>query len=580
MSTDEKNRAMLQAFADEGITEIVATHRSGLHIHDLRKMESETGIYLRTFPDLLKRIPYDDVVHMRHDLLMTSREIGRKMRCDPKDVAQALYLYKFSWENEDLKTQYRKRFVAEHNQEFRDKHGGKMPFQVKSIRAKAEKTHIEKYGSKSPFNSPEVRKKSKKTLKEHYGVENCMSNREVFEKARETMIERYGAPYTLSSESLKRQAIQTRMQRYGSVSPCKNPESRKKLIETNLKKYGTKWVVQSPEIMDKMDASMKLAGREGSSLERAMKKWMEDDLGFTEGKDFIWHDHHSIGRELDFLFPKTNTAVEISPSWCHHCCVNERVLTPKTPDYHIRKWRLAKEHGIELITLFDWMLNPSVIALKTEPFIVAKVIGKPDATIHGEDMRISSDASQSELKTFSSVCRLHGFAPRAWRRYAIEDEDGQVIGSFGLTQSKNGTVVRISDICWLPGLLPVDCITPIADFVIATFPDCGKIIAESCNDFGWGDDFSKAGFIEEGEPEPKLWFVNPLLRNEIDMYPPSVATSKSARSGVIAKRMHPMDISDGRARDIVECELPHRADSGSGYMALQDSGWKHWVRNI
>lgn len=572
----------LEKYIGMGLTEKAICERLNIDAGRLHAAESMMEVYLKSFPKRFRNIPYESIVSMRRDKLMTSKEISKATGWDFKDVSGALHYYRFSWDTPELKKRFMSRVLAEHNQEFKDKHGGKMPFQVDSIRAKAEKTHIKKYGGKSPFNSPDVREKSKQTTKEHYGVENCMSNREVFRKARKTMIERYGGPYTLSSEQLKKKAFDTKMKRYGTISPSgvKGSSLRRKYHKVMQSRYGVDWPMQYPDFMDKMEASMSRAGREGSSLEMAMKKWLEDDFGLVEGDDFILHDHHSIGRELDFLFPKTNTAVEISPSWCHHCCVSKRMLTPKNPDYHIRKWRLAKEHGIELITLFDWMLNDSITALKTAPFLATKALGKPKVTIHGEDMRISADIRQNELKEFSSVCRLHGFAPRAWRRYAVEDGNGQIIGSFGLTRSKQGKVVRISDICWLPGLLPVDYMNPIADFIAAAFPDCESIMAESCNDFGWGDDFPKAGFTELGEPETKLWFVNHLLRNEVDMYPPSVATAKSARSGVIAKRMHPMDVSDSQARDIVECELPHRADHGSGYMALRDSGWRRWLRGV
>lgn len=79
----------------DGLTEVQAYHRLKAKVKTLRKYESRYQVYLKTFPEFLKAIPYDVVIPLRADNLMTSREIGEKLDLDPSIVANAIGSYYF-----------------------------------------------------------------------------------------------------------------------------------------------------------------------------------------------------------------------------------------------------------------------------------------------------------------------------------------------------------------------------------------------------------------------------------------------------------------------------------------------------
>ena len=51
-----------------------------------------------------------------------------------------------------------------------------------------------------------------------------------------------------------------------------------------------------------------------------------------------------------------------------------------------------------------------------------------------------------------------------------------------------------------------------------------------------------------------------------------------AKSGVIARKIQPMNLNRDEARKIVETKLPHRTDNKEGYVAQFDAGNRVWLK--
>lgn len=101
------------------------------------------------------------------------------------------------------------------------------------------------------------------------------------------------------------------------------------------------------------------------------------------------------------------------------------------------------------------------------------------------------------------------------------------------------------------------------------------LLTYSDNNIGWGLGYQKAGFEFVKRTSPQMTFVNP--RHPEDHYSWSIATTWGAKSGVIANRIKPMDITADQAREVVETELPWRVGKGKGYVAQYDCGNKIWA---
>ena len=573
-------KAELEECLADDLTEVQAYHRLKAKVKTLRKYESRYQVYLKTFPEFLKTIPYDVVIPLRADDLMTSREIGEKLGMDPPIVANAIGGYYFKWDDKDKQKAYASRIAKEHNRLYREDHDGRSPFEIDSIRMKAEQTHMDKYGSRSPFASSAVRDKARKTMNDRYGVDNCMNNPEIWEKARKSMVSRYGVPYTLQSETLKDQMQKTMIERYG-VDNCSNIPGESDLKrEHYFAKHGVYHQAQNPEVREKMDRTLKKAGREGSQQERNLKEWLDHDLGMIEGEDYIWHDQRRIQCELDFYFTKIHKAVELSPAFCHHSNVTKSVLNPKKTTYHINKRRKCDEAGIELITLFDWMLDDKKMDALTKPFLKMKLTGHADRTLYGRNVTISKAKSNSRRKAcirFTAANHFKGSVASKWW-YEVDDGDGNMVGSFSLSPAKDGNALELKRVCWASGVQVRYGLSKIIKRIARDFPDYDRLVSYSDCDMGNGSSYGKAGFTADGETKAGLHFVN--IRHPKDTYSWSVATTWSAKSGVIASKLGSMDVTNSEARVIVETVLPHRADGGCGYMALYDTGNRKWILDL
>ena len=479
----------------DGLTEVQAYHRLKAKVKTLRKYESRYQVYLKTFPEFLKAIPYDVVIPLRADNLMTSREIGEKLDLDPSIVANAIGSYYFKWDDKDKKKTYASRIAREHNRLYRENHDGRSPFEIDSIRMKAERTHMDKYGSRSPFASSTVRDKARKTMNDRYDVD--------------------------STE------------------------------EFDFRK-----------------------------TERNLKKWLDHDLHMKEGEDYIWHDQRRIQCELDFYFPRIHKAVELSPAFCHHSNVTKSVLNPKKTTYHINKRRKCDEAGIELITLFDWMLDDKKMDALTKPFLKMKLTGQADRILYGRNVTISKAKSNSRRKAcirFTAVNHFKGSVASKWW-YEVDDGDGNMVGSFSLSPAKDGNALELKRVCWASGVQVRYGLSKIVKHIARDFPDYDRLVSYSDCDMGNGSSYGKVGFTADGETKAGLHFVN--VRHPEDTYSWSVATTWSAKSGVIASKLGSMDVTNSEARIIVETILPHRADDGCGYMALYDTGNRKWILNL
>ena len=488
-------KAELEECLADGLTEVQAYHRLKAEVKTLRKYESKYKVYLKTFPEFLKAIPYDVVIPLRADNLMTSREIGEKLDLDPSIVANAIGSYYFKWDDKDKQKTYASRIAREHNRLYREDHDGRSPFEIDSIRMKAERTHMDKYGSRSPFASSAVRDKARKTMNDRYDVD--------------------------STE------------------------------EFDFRK-----------------------------TERNFKEWLDNDLHMKEGEDYIWHDQRQIQSELDFYFPRIHKAVELSPAFCHHSNVTKSVLNPKKTTYHINKRRKCDEAGIELITLFDWMLDDKKMDALTKPFLKMKLTGHADRILYGRNVTISKAKSNSRRKAcirFTAANHFKGSVASKWW-YEVDDGDGNMVGSFSLSPVKNETTLELKRVCWASGVQVRYGLSKIVKHIARDFPDYDRLVSYSDCDMGNGSSYGKAGFTADGETKAGLHFVN--VRHPEDTYSWSVATTWSAKSGVIASKLGSMNVTNSEARIIVETILPHRADDGCGYMALYDTGNRKWIMDL
>lgn len=315
-----------------------------------------------------------------------------------------------------------------------------------------------------------------------------------------------------------------------------------------------------------------------SNYEQQVLSWAT-----TNNLDFNLHDRKTLltNQELEFYFPAQKLAIEVNPLATHNSnqyqpfgITNQQI---KPDNYHQRKFLQAQKQGVVLISLFEEDLTEPKWTNKTIPFLNMKLGLQKMKTCYARQTVIR-EISTNVAKEFLNAYHLGGSAPAKWKFGIFSKQNDELLGVFTLGvphayKSKN--LVELKRLGWKSGVQVRFGISKITKFVERNFGFEG-LLTYSNNNIGYGKGYQKSGFELLSEGKPQLTFVNPY--NPFDKYSWSVATPWSAKSGVIARKIQPMNLNRNEARKIVETKLPHRTDNKEGYVAQFDAGNRVWLK--
>lgn len=573
-------------------------------IYELRKKASENGIKFLDWPEALSGLSYVDVSHARGEHVVPE-QVAAALGVDRRAAKMACDFY-----GVQLPDGGRSRLASHQMEEYKRQTGFGSPAARPEVQRKIRSTNVERYGVDNPFKDEKVQSRIRDTMYERYGESNPMQVPEIREAATKTMVERYGAKTTLESPVLREKVRKTMMERYGVLNPGQSDSIMTKIAVTNVERYGTSYsghaptsnerrhamnqlrygvdeVMQCPEIRERAcKAIWKSVGSNGLSAYERQVKAMLDGLGLVADKDYLVNDYTNLGTlQLDFILPSRSLAIEVSPTWTHHSNVStpkEAFIQPKPISYHRKKYELSKDKGLELITLFDWMLEEPMWSDITKDFLNFRITGLASRVFYGREVVISM-SSRSERKACIDFCRkfhFQGVVPsKEWFSVRLKDS-GEMVGAFSVSPARSDpSSLELKRVCWKPGVQVRYGLSKIVKHLEREYSSTYTgIVSFSDNNIGSGSSYEKAGFTFVKETRPSLVFVN--TRHPQDRYSWSVATPWSARSGVIASALGSMIVSNTEARQIVETRLPHRHDNGVGYSSLYDTGNKLWRKDF
>lgn len=326
------------------------------------------------------------------------------------------------------------------------------------------------------------------------------------------------------------------------------------------------------------DKNINLARNSFSNYEQQVLRWAK-----TNNLDFSLHNRKILltKQELDFYFPVLKLAIEVNPLATHNSNKYQHFgitgQQAKSESYHQRKFLQAQKQGITLISLFEEDLTEPKWTNKTIPFLNMK-FGLQKMKTYYARQTVIREISTSVAKDFLNAYHLDGSTPAKWKFGIFSKQNDELLGVFTLGvphayRSKN--LVELKRLGWKSGIQVRFGISKIVKFVERNF-DFEGLLTYSNNNIGYGKGYQKSAFKLLSEGKPQLTFVNPY--NLFDKYSWSVATPWSAKSGVIARKMQPMNLNRNEARKIVETKLPHRTDDKKGYVAQFDAGNRVWLK--
>lgn len=235
-------------------------------------------------------------------------------------------------------------------------YGTEIPSKSKQVKKKAENTNIKRYGVKSTASIEEVKEKCKKTNIDRYGVGNPMQNKDISRKSRDTTSKKYGEfSHVCSNDNFKH------IQKMDDVlfeiytNPQRVYEIYTNEMDGKLFKLADHFKV-TRETMARYFRKYNLPINRNKSIsfaENEMTKFIE-----TNGIDVIKNSRSVIPPyELDIYVPSHNIAIEYCGAYWHS------ELFKEDKNYHYNKWKMCKDHGIQLLTFWDieYKNNPARI---------------------------------------------------------------------------------------------------------------------------------------------------------------------------------------------------------------------------
>lgn len=283
-------------------------------------------------------------------------------------------------------------------------------------------------------------------------------------------------------------------------------------------------------------------------------------------------------QEIDFYFPDKKIGIEVSPLHTHNASygLGKRKDLALNKNYHYNKFIQSEKDGILLIQLFEKDLTGNGW-LKSKDFIKFKLLGA-SRIFYGRQITIREIKNTKIVKNFCENYHLNGYVSSKFKYgFYFEDEllGVATFSPYGVEKD----YLELKRLVFLPDVQIRFGLSKLCAYIEKEFSGLFKgIVSFSHNDIGRGEGYEKAGFELVKYCKPSVSFVNPL--DPCDSYSWQVATPWGAKSGVIAKKIKPMNIDHKEALRIVIEELPHRSDSEKGYIKFYNSGNKKWLRSF
>lgn len=454
-------------------------------------------------------------------------------------------------------------------------------------------------------NDPEVRLKNHITNVQKYG-DNY--HKKSVEKSKRTKLQRYGDPNYNNIEKAKA----TCLEKFGVTNAMKSPKIVKKGEDTCLKKYGAKRRILSQEYRDKnrilLDDKLKQRYSEvlevkdnGSSFicrctdetcTKCTEKQFQIGYDLYYERKFIYHteicpiknrlsfnrdtyiekfiknilNEYNIqyiandrtilkGKELDIYIPSRRIAIECNGIFWHSTSNPNNLPL----DYHYDKWKICKELGIHLISIWeDQIINQPEIVRN----IILSYLGIYEQRIHARKCEIK-EVSSKDVSKFLKENHLQGNISGSIRLGLYYMDSLVSIMVFGKKRKSLGSydkkdTYELYRYCNRLGIQVVGGASRLFKYFLKEHPGC-VVESFSSNDISLGVLYKKLGFNLIGIQKFSYWYIDKnMLRHH----------RYSFRKDVLIK--------NGADPSRTEFEITNEM----GLFRIYDSGQQKWKYNI
>lgn len=296
--------------------------------------------------------------------------------------------------------------------------------------------------------------KAKKTNLNKYGVETLFNLKSHQDKMRQSKIEKYGSTNNINKNK------ETCLERYGVDTLLKIPQIQKHMFESKIEKYG-----HAGPYCDEYSTS---------KGEQEVLEFLNHYYEFSKNKTLLKY------YELDAYSETLNLAVEYCGLYWHSSRFKDK-------NYHYIKYKLCKDLGVDLITIFEdeWKHKPDIVKN-----ILKSRMGVYDQKLYARQTSFV-DLGKEYLKFFEKY-HLQGSPNHATRICGLTF-GGEVVALCALgLHHRNSNIKVLNRLCYKPGIRVIGGASKLFKNMNEDF------ITWSDNRWSNGNVYAKAGLYFDG----------------------------------------------------------------------------------
>jgi hypothetical protein len=374
------------------------------------------------------------------------------------------------------------------------KYGVEHISQSKDFQAKKIISNLKNYGVEHFVQTVDFKTKSKNTCNSRYGVENAMQSEAVKDRLKSNLLDYYGVDNVFKSEEIKDKIKKVNLVKYGveNVASCKKIYD--KIVATNILRYGFPNPIQNRDIYLKAVAT--LERRYGkTSLFSFYGKTEKEIRDWLNGLGFNFRPNRTVlnGLELDMYDKEHKFAIEYCGLYWH----SEASTKPKSSNYHYNKYKLCKEKGIRLLTIFEdeWLYRNSQVRNFIKSALCANT-----CILMARKCKINL-ISNADARKYIDLWHIQG-STNTIKLAAALTFNNEVVGvmSFG-RHPRDNSIVVLDRLCFKDNTSISGGASRLFSFLLKE-SKLEKIISWSDNRWSYGNVYSSLNFKAAKELKP------------------------------------------------------------------------------
>lgn len=431
------------------------------------------------------------------------------------------------------------------------------------ITEKRKHTNKEKYGVEHVLQRQEILEKTKNTLLERYGVETAMESEYIRDKIKKSNLEKYGVEWAISSDIVRKKSLETIRKKYGVDNISYHPDIIEKIKRKQNESFAhiRKPIIDNLDKIIKMNETMNLGkiakelNVSLSGMKTILKEYeyeiqvhfINSSEGELEVKSFIetlgfnvyktCHTFNDKKKEIDILVDNKNFAIEYCGEYWHSA---DNVGIK----YHQEKTLWCREQNINLMTIFEheWLYKTDLIKsmIKSRLGLNERIFARKCSLINIDNLI---------AKEFHGKNHINGYINSKVNIGLIYK--GILVGVLSLSKSRydKNYDYEITRYSTLQGYTVVGGFSKLFKSL-----NLNSVITYADLRFGYGNVYSKNGFIFDKITKPNYWYFKKYNSDNLESR--------------IKYQKHKLKKFDNYSDDKTEIEIMN----GAGYLRIYDCG--------